>query len=117
MSPNKFGIACNYNYVQNNGHLLSEIDSKENPIACGILYNKKKFIDCGMYNSNFKHREEEELRLRMGNKYDIYHLNVPLYRYRMHAHNKTKSKNYLIALFIGLNQSKKIKKKLINQIF
>lgn len=93
---NKFGIACNYNYVQNNGQLLSEIDSKENPIACGILYNKKKFIDNGMYNSNFKHREEEELRLRMGNKYDIYHLNLPLYRYRMHAHNKTKSKNYLI---------------------
>lgn len=94
--PEKFGIACDYYHVTSDGKHLKKIESEEMPIACGILYNKKKFISYGMYNPKFKHREEEELRLRLGKKYDIHYLNLPLYRYRMHETNKTKSKNYLV---------------------
>ena len=52
-------------------------------------------LKAGLYNSKFKHREEEELRSRLGDKYLINNLNLPLYRYRMHLSNKTKSKDYI----------------------
>ena len=38
--------------------------------------------------------KEEELRKRLGDYYKIHHLQVPLYRYRMHKDNKTKSEEY-----------------------
>ena len=93
--PDKFGVACDYYNITNNGKIISRVKSKNKPIACGILYNRKKFISYGMYNSKFRHREEEELRLRLGNKYKIHRLNLPLYKYRLHENNKTKSKEYL----------------------
>jgi len=102
--PKKFGVACDYYHVSNNGSYIAKIESEEVPIACGILYDRKKFIKYGMYNSNFRHREEEELKLRLGKRYDIHHLNLPLYRYRMHQSNKTKSNDYLV------NYRKKIEK-------
>ena len=45
---------------------------------------------------SFRHREEEELRARVGSNYDIGHLELALYRYRMHLSNKTKSTDYLL---------------------
>ena len=30
----------------------------------------------------------------LSNFYKIHHLQIPFYRYRMHSHNKTKSKEY-----------------------
>ena len=93
--PDKFCIACDYYNISDDGKIISKVQSKTRPIACGILYNKKKFISNGMYNPNFKHREEEELRLRLGDKYNIHYLNLPLYKYRIHENNKTKSKGYL----------------------
>jgi glycosyltransferase involved in cell wall biosynthesis len=112
--PNKFGIASNYALFKDEDRQIMEKKSKEFPIACGILYNKKKFLKYGMYNKNFKHREEEELRIRLDKKYDIYHLNVPLYRYRMHSSNKTKSNNYLIKFKKKIEdlKSKSLKKKI-----
>ena len=91
-----FGIACDYALIKGEDKQIKELSSKDNPISCGILYNRKKFIKYGMYNPKFRHREEEELRIRLGSKYTIYNLNLPLYRYRVHNDNKTKSKNYLI---------------------
>ena len=41
------------------------------------------------------HREEEELRKRLGEKYTVDYLKMPFYRYRMHDCNKTKTKEYL----------------------
>jgi CMP-N-acetylneuraminic acid synthetase len=94
-NPSFFGVSCDYFFVDELGSQIKKISSKENPIACGIMYNKKKFIKYGMYNKKFRHREEEELRLRLGNKYKIYNLPFPFYRYRMHKSNKTKSVGYL----------------------
>lgn len=93
--PDYFGIACDYVLVKNDDTTTKSVDSKEFPISCGILYNRKKFIKYGMYNSNFRHREEEELRVRLDDKYKIYNLNLPLYKYRIHNNNKTRSKNYI----------------------
>ena len=81
--------------MKNNEKIIKRISAFEKPIACGILYNKIKLSRYGYYNKNFRHREEEELRARIGANYKIGYLEIPLYRYRMHSSNKTKSKDYL----------------------
>ena len=90
----KFGIACDYFLVDENNKKIKIVSSKMLPISCGILYNKNKFIKSGMYNKNFRHREEEEIRTRLGKKYNILNINFPLYRYQMHGHNKTKANSF-----------------------
>jgi glycosyltransferase involved in cell wall biosynthesis len=94
-NPKKFGVSCDYYLVNDNEEKIMQVSSVQKPIACGIMYNKKKLLKAGLYNSKFKHREEEELRSRLGDKYLINNLNLPLYRYRMHLSNKTKSKDYI----------------------
>lgn len=94
-NKNKFGVACDYFYIDENEKKISQEQSFKNPISCGIMYDKKKFIKYGMYNPKFRHREEEELRIRIGKNYKIHYLNVPLYRYRLHKNNKTKTPEYL----------------------
>ena len=59
------------------------------------MYNKNKLLKLGVYNNKFKHREEEELRKRLGKKYILKNLSKPLYNYRMHNSNKTKNKNFM----------------------
>ncbi len=88
------GVACDYMYITNEGKKLKKISSLKKPISCGILYNKKKLKTLGFYNKDFKHREEEELRVRLGSKYKIHNLPIPFYRYRMHTQNKTRSSDY-----------------------
>ena len=58
------------------------------------MYRKDLLIELGSYNDDFRHREEEELRKRLGPYYNIHHLNIPFYRYRIHDTNKTKTKEY-----------------------
>jgi len=90
----KLGVACDYYLVDQNSKKLKIVSSKAMPISCGILYNRKTFIKLGLYNPKFRHREEEEIRTRLGKKYNIINLNFPLYRYQMHINNKTNSTNY-----------------------
>ena len=94
-NPKKLGVSCDYYLVNDKEQKIVQVSSVQKPIACGIMYNKKKLLKAGLYNSKFKHREEEELRSRLGEKYLIDNLNLPLYRYRMHLSNKTKSKDYI----------------------
>tara|TARA_B100001175_G_scaffold251358_1_gene218702 strand:+ start:15334 stop:16497 length:1164 start_codon:yes stop_codon:yes gene_type:complete len=94
--PKKFAVACDYFHIDENEKIINKLSASAYPISCGIMYNKKKFIKFGMYNPKFKHREEEEIRLRLGNKYNLYNLNIPLYKYKIHQNNKTKSNKYLI---------------------
>ena len=88
------GASCDYYYVNNLGEKLSRESAECKPIACGILYNKDKFLELGGYNENKTKKEEEEIRIRLGKKYNIINLKIPLYRYRMHDNNKTKSKSF-----------------------
>lgn len=92
--PDKLGVACDYYLVNQDSNKIKIVSSKTNPISCGILYNKNKFINLGLYNNKFRHREEEEIRKRLGKKYNIFNLNYPLYRYQMHPQNKTKSLSF-----------------------
>ena len=95
-NPKKLGVACDYRFIDDNEKIIKRISAFKKPIACGILYNKLKLSKYGYYNKDFRHREEEELRARIGSNYKIGHLEIPLYRYRMHSSNKTKSKDYIV---------------------
>ena len=89
-----FCVSCDYNLVDNFGNLIERKHAESNPISCGIMYRKDLLLNLGGYNVNYRHREEEELRFRLGDNYKIHHLRIPFYRYRMHDHNKTKTKEY-----------------------
>ena len=87
---NAFCVACDYILVDNFGKKLERKYAQNDPVSCGIMYRTDLITKYGMYNSDFRHREEEELRQRLADFYDIHYLNIPFYRYRMHDANKTK---------------------------
>ena len=89
-----FCVSCDYFLVDEFENKIERKYAKENNISCGIMYRKDLFLDLGGYDSRMRHREEEELRKRLGNKYKIHHLEIPFYRYRMHNNNKTKDPEY-----------------------
>ena len=89
-----FGVACDYVLVDEKERSLERRSAVEWPISCAILYRRDLLIQAGLYDSDFRHREEEELRMRLGEAYTIEYLRMPLYRYRMHKSNKTKHPDY-----------------------
>ena len=89
-----FCVSCDYVLVDDYENILERKYAKESPISCGIMYRRDLLLELGGYDEKMRHREEEELRHRLSNFYKIHHLQIPFYRYRMHSHNKTKSKEY-----------------------
>jgi hypothetical protein len=67
------------------------VNASEKPIACGIMFRKDFLFNIGLYDEGFRAREEEDLRIRWNEKYNIYNVILPLYRYRMHDNNLTKN--------------------------
>ena len=82
-------VACDYFKVNNAGEFLSRHLSKQEPIACGIMFTYESLCNIGFYNENFKMREGHDLLKRYENKYNLYNLPLPLYKYRMHKNNRT----------------------------
>jgi glycosyltransferase involved in cell wall biosynthesis len=89
-----FGVACDYQLVDEQENFIKREAATEKPVSCGIMYRRDLLAAQGLYNSGYRHCEEEELRRRVGNEYKIYHLRMPLYRYRIHGYNKTLSAEY-----------------------
>lgn len=89
-----FCVSSDYFLVDEYENKLERKYAETDPISCGILYRRDLFLEMGGYNPNMRHREEEELRKRLGDKYRIQHLRMPFYRYRMHKSNKTKQPEY-----------------------
>ena len=90
-----FSVSCDYYLVNLEGKRISKVSYEENPISCGIMYKKDKLLNLGCYNSKFRHREEEELRLRALKKgYKNFFTNLPLYYYLKHKKNKTNSNEF-----------------------
>jgi len=85
-------IACDYFLVDNNEHILGQINCIKQPIACGIMFRMGQLIDIGLYDENFLAREDEDLRIRFLKKYRIERVQLPLYRYRKHDNNLTNNK-------------------------
>jgi glycosyltransferase involved in cell wall biosynthesis len=90
-----FCVACDYYYVDNFGKKYQRLCAEEKPVSCGIMYRKDTLLKHGLYNSKWRHREEEELRKRVGSQYQIGYLRIPLYRYRKHGENKTEQKDIM----------------------
>lgn len=83
-------ISVDYYLVDEKERHLKHVSAEEDPIACGIMFRKDRLLDIGLYDSSFRAREEEDLRVRFLKKYDIYNIVLPLYRYRQHDDNLTK---------------------------
>jgi glycosyltransferase involved in cell wall biosynthesis len=86
-----FCVSCDYYLVDEFGNKIERKYAEEAPISCGIMYRTDLITKYGLYDSRFRHREEQELRARLAEYYNIHHLRMPLYRYRMHKYNKTKN--------------------------
>lgn len=89
-----FAVSCDYMLVDDYENEIKRKYASIDNISCGIMYRKDLFIELGGYNSDMRHREEEELRKRLGEKYKILYVEIPFYRYRMHNNNKTKNPEY-----------------------
>ncbi len=89
-----FCVSCDYLMVDNFENTLERKYAEKENISCGIMYRRDLFLQMGAYNDKMRHREEEELRKRLGQEYKIHHLRIPFYRYRMHNTNKTKEPEY-----------------------
>ena len=73
-------VACDYLIVNEYGETIERKSCETDPIACGIMFRKDKLIDAGLYDDSLRRGEDVDLRKRfMGN---IYHIPLPLYRYR-----------------------------------
>ncbi len=84
-------VSVDYYMVDERGKHLSHVSAAEHPIACGIMFRKDFLYNIGLYDEGFRAREEEDLRIRWQEKYNVYNIILPLYRYRMHDSNLTKN--------------------------
>ncbi len=84
-------VSVDYYIVDERGKHLEHISTENQPIACGIMFRKDFLYNIGLYDESFRAREEEDLRIRWKEKYNIYNIILPLYRYRMHDNNLTKN--------------------------
>lgn len=85
-------VACDYYLVDDNENVIERKNSYSDPIACGIMFRLDHLINIGLYDEKFLLNEEKDLRIRFLKRYNIYHIPLALYRYRMHANNMTKNK-------------------------
>ena len=104
-NPKKLGVACDYYLINDKEKNSTGFQRATNSLRNYV--QQKKLLREGLYNIKFKHREEEELRCRLGERYEIHNLSLPLYRYRMHLSNKTKSKDYLDKFKLKIIEIKK----------
>jgi len=97
-------VACDYFLVDENENILERKNAERDPIACGILFRKDKLIEIGLYDESFHLLEDADLRIRYLKKFNIYHMPLPLYRYRMHSNNITKQKDKMDIYKAKLNE-------------
>lgn len=88
------GVACDYELVDEHEQVIERRSAADDPIACGIMYRRDLLLNHGLYDPRFRHREEQELRLRLGPDYTVLHLGRALYSYRRHGANKSLSPEF-----------------------
>ena len=82
-------VACDYQKVDDCGKSLGRHSATSEQIACGVMFTYESLCSVGYYNEEWRMREVHELLNRFTEKYRMGHLDVPLYRYRMHTENRT----------------------------
>lgn len=97
-------VSVDYYLVDERGKHIEHISASEKPIACGVMFRKDFLYNIGLYDEQFRAREEEDLRIRWTDKYNIYNIILPLYRYRMHDNNLTKNEGAMYEGAIKLQE-------------
>ncbi len=80
---------CDYFMVDPHERHLERKSAGKDPIACGMMFRKECLIDIGLYDPSMRVCEDEELRARFAARYEIGHIQLPLYRYTKHEDNMT----------------------------
>jgi len=96
-------VSCDYYMVDEDENHIDRISGAEKPIACGVMFRTDLLFGIGLYDENFKMREDEDLRIRFEKNHKIHNIEIPLYRYRQHNNNMTSNKK-------GMAKYKKILK-------
>ncbi|MBS1552699.1 MAG: glycosyltransferase family 2 protein [Bacteroidetes bacterium] len=94
-------VSCDYYLVDESENHLKRVSGELKPIACGVMFRTDRLFEIGLYDENFKMREEEDLRIRFEKNHIIKNIELPLYRYRKHDNNMTNNKK-------GMMEYKKI---------
>jgi len=92
MNENYQAVYCDYMKVNHVGQKLGYYDAHTAPIACGVMFTYESLCSLNFYNEEYKMREGHELLERFQQNYSMYHLEAPLYRYRIHEENRTNNK-------------------------
>ena len=82
-------VSSDYYEVDASGSILCRGDADKRWIPGGTMFRKDCLIDIGLYDPGFKLLEDEELRYRFKQKYNIHRIPLPLYRYCRHDSNST----------------------------
>lgn len=91
-NPDWDAVSCDYFLVDEDEKHIKRVSGVKKPIACGVMFRTDLLFEIGLYDENFKMREEEELRIRFEKKHNIRNIDLPLYRYRKHENNMTNNK-------------------------
>ena len=86
-------VKCDYYKVDSKELVTKKCNSEKEPIACGVIFKIDDLINVGMYSPKKKIFEEIDLIDKLAKKknFKIFRLPLPLYRYRMHKKNMTKT--------------------------
>ena len=94
-NPALDAVSVDYILVDDRESHIERVSAEEQPIACGIMFRKDFLFDIGLYDKSFHAHEDVDLRIRFLEKYQIYNIVLPLYRYRKHGDNLTNNKKKL----------------------
>jgi len=108
-------ICCDYNLVDDKEKIISREKWFENPIGCGIMFRIDDIVKLGFYDENMLFNEDKDLLIRFLDKYDIYNIPLPLYRYRRHNDNITNNAKE-ISEYLSIIKKKHFKSNYFKQI-
>ena len=84
-------ISCDYIKVEEDGKILEFGSQNEKPIACAIAFKIDAFEELGFYNDTLRINEEVDFMARFQEAgFNIYNINLPLYRYVQHVNSLTR---------------------------
>ena len=101
-------VSCDYFIVNDQEEILSRRNSAKDPIGCGIMFRLEQLINLGLYDENFLVHEDKDLRLRFNEKYKVFRIPLPLYRYRKHQNNITNDLKKMKSHYKKLKRKHKI---------
>ena len=73
-------VACDYLLVDEDENATGRVSPIKMPIACGVMFRKDKLVEIGMY-KEVRKGEDIDMFMRFVEKFAIYRIALPLYRY------------------------------------